>query len=247
MIGGVQKGGTTALDKFLRQHPEVCMSVEKEAHFFDFDTAYFGPDRAPNIATYHRMFAPKTGSKVVGEATPIYLFLPHIPERIAAYSSGMKWIILLRNPIERAYSQYLMEFRRGTESWPFEKALRWEWARNLVPQSINDSRCSRRCHSYMARGMYASQLLNLWRHFPKDQTLILLSEELLDLHDETLERVTKFLGVGSLSVPHERVHTAGSDKEMSPEARKILSRALRPEIEKVGRLLGRDLSSWMAS
>src|SRR6266478_3510531 len=105
VIGGTQKGGTSALDSFLRQHPDICMpDTKKELHFFDReadDTDY---------KKYHANFRPKPEHRVIGEASPIYMYWETAPHRIWKYNSKMKWILALRNPVDRAF--YAHQVRR---------------------------------------------------------------------------------------------------------------------------------------
>ena len=96
VIGGAQKGGTSALDSFLRQHPEICMpTTRKELHFFDRE------EENRDYKKYHRNFKPKKNQhRVIGEASPIYMYWETAPYRIWKYNPQMKWILALRNPVE---------------------------------------------------------------------------------------------------------------------------------------------------
>ena len=113
LIAGTQKGGTTALDAYLRNHPEICMASVKEAHFFD-NERYFQPKQS-NYHEYHSLFKPQRSHRILGEATPIYMYWKSAPARIRQYNSRMKIIIILRNPIERAYSHWYMEQGRNND------------------------------------------------------------------------------------------------------------------------------------
>src|ERR1035437_6839293 len=113
VIGGTQKGGTTALDVFLRQHPEICMAETcKEVHFFDQKKNFAGQ---PDYKHYHAFFRPEPPHQVVGDATPIYMYGEAAPIRIKSYNPKMKWILALRNPVERAFSAWNMETKRQAE------------------------------------------------------------------------------------------------------------------------------------
>src|SRR4051795_9448938 len=114
VIGGTQKGGTSALDAFLRQHPQICMpESRKELHFFDREENFARP---PKYRKYHANFRPGPGHRVTGEATPIYMYWDAAPARIWSYNPAMKWILVLRNPVERAFSAWNMETKRGAEN-----------------------------------------------------------------------------------------------------------------------------------
>src|SRR3954467_8830385 len=95
VIGGTQKGGTSALDSFLRQHPQICMpKSRKEIHFFDLETNF---GARPSYRKYHENFRPGPEHLAIGEATPIYMYWEPAPHRIWSYNSEMKWILVLRN------------------------------------------------------------------------------------------------------------------------------------------------------
>ena len=124
VIGGTQKGGTSALDSFLRQHPEICMpESKKELHYFDREENFAGK---PNYKKYHANFKPGPAHRVIGEATPIYMYWNAAPQRIRDYNPEMKWILVLRNPVERAFSAWNMETKRGAENLPFREAVERE-------------------------------------------------------------------------------------------------------------------------
>src|SRR6266478_3235889 len=124
IIGGTQKGGTSALDSFLRQHPEIGMpATKKELHYFDREENF---TKRPDYKKYHARFQPESRHRVIGEATPIYMYWNSAPYRIWNYNLEMKWILVLRNPVERAYSAWNMETKRGKEKLSFAEAIEKE-------------------------------------------------------------------------------------------------------------------------
>src|SRR3954470_7937054 len=148
VIGGTQKGGTSALNRFLRQHPEICMPDErKELHYFDREEEFRG---RPNYKHYHANFKPQRGQRVLGEATPIYMYWEPAPRRIWSYNPQMKWILLLRDPAERAFSHWHMARARDEETLPFAQAIAQEpeRCREALP-------LQHRVYSYIDRGFYA--------------------------------------------------------------------------------------------
>src|ERR1700761_3269521 len=120
LVAGVQKGGTTALFDYLGDEPGLSLAREKELHFFDDESQDWA---APNTAAYHAAFAPFDG-RPRGEATPIYVYWPNSLARIRAYNPAMKLIVVLRDPVQRAWSHWRMEFARGVETRPFAWCIR---------------------------------------------------------------------------------------------------------------------------
>lgn len=196
VIGGVQKGGTTALATFMAQHPDVRLPIGKEAHVFD------APDfhETWDAATVDERFKPhfdedEPVSAVHGDATPIYCFHPRLVARIARYNPAMRWILILRHPVDRAISHWRMETGRGDEGWPLWAAALFERLRLAGHQDDFSAGSPLRRHSYLARGDYARQLDVLYRFFPRDQVLLLRNEELAQAPEKVLERVWHFLGL----------------------------------------------------
>ena len=209
LIGGVQKGGTTALAQFVAQHPQVVLPRGKEAHVFD------APDFDPHAtvetvdASYAAHFMdealPTSGaSRLYGDATPIYCFHPTLIQRIARYNPAMRWIVLLRHPVERAVSHYQMERGRGDEHWPMLPAMvleRWR----LRGHAEDFSHGSPLRHfSYRARGDYARQLATLYAHFPAQQVLVLRNDALAQQPEAVMAQVWAFLQLPALPAEQMR-------------------------------------------
>ena len=195
VIGGVQKGGTTALAQYLAAHPGIRLPTGKEAHVFDapgFDDAW---DAATVDAQYAAHFPQHAADVLLGDATPFYLFHPDVVARIARYNPGMRWIILLRDPATRALSQFNMERERGREHMPLWFAVlmeRWRIRGDAEPFA-RGSRLRR--HSYRARGDYARQLDHLLTLFPREQVLLIRSEDLLRDPHAHVSEACAFLGL----------------------------------------------------
>lgn len=197
VIGGVQKGGTTALASFLAAHPDVALPSGKEAHVFDapdFDDAW---SAAQVDARYAAHFASRDDGMVRlhGDATPLYCFHPLLVQRIARYNPAMRWILILRDPVERAISHYNMERARGDESWPMWAAMLLEPWRLRAHWHDFSSASPLRRHSYRSRGDYARQLDVLLQHFPRGQLLLLRNAELAGDPEQVMRRVWIFLGL----------------------------------------------------
>ncbi|HEY9217008.1 MAG TPA: sulfotransferase domain-containing protein, partial [Phenylobacterium sp.] len=170
IVAGVQKGGTTALHDYLTEHPHVTLANVKEVHFFDDESQDWA---APDYGAFHAHF-PTERRAACGEITPIYIYWPNSLERIAAYNPAMKIVVLLRDPVERAFSQWRMEASRGAETHAFSWCIRQGRARLFDAEPWGHHRE----FSYVERGFYGEQIERLFSVFPREQTLILRSDAL---------------------------------------------------------------------
>ena len=181
LVIGAMKGGTTSLWEYLRQHPQVHMSPTKEIHYFDAD-AHF----SRGVGWYERNFEGATDQHaVVGEVTPAYTRFPlhrDVPRRAAALVPGARLVYVLRDPVERIRSHYLHHRMLGMESAPF--------ARAVVEHS-----------TYVDTSRYAMQLEQWMRHFPREQLLVITSEQLRVQQQVTMQQVYAFLGVDPAWTP----------------------------------------------
>ncbi|MDY6937084.1 MAG: sulfotransferase domain-containing protein [Cyanobacteriota bacterium] len=239
LIVGTQKGGTSALHTFLSDHPEICLPKKKEAHFFDKGD-FWGYSQA-NYDDYHRLFETDDRTRVCGEATPAYMYWKQSPKRICQYNRAMKLIFILRNPIERAYSNYMMQVKRGIETLPFSEAIRVEKIRRLRKFPRQD-----RLFSYVDKGFYVRQIERMERYFSRSQMLFLKTEDLSDRHTETVDKVCEFIGVSPLNHQAAKRVFSNTYEPMSVADRQFLQERYRAEIAKLETLLGWDCSSWMA-
>lgn len=202
-IVGAQKCGTTALGRFLGQHPEIAFCAG-EVHLFD------APDYSPCWtparinARYRQALGEHANARVRGECTPVYMFLPGVAEQLARYNPRLKLIVLLRDPVQRAISAYYMEKGRGVETKPLWLALLlapWRCFLEKEPRALG---AAQRWATYRRRGLYSKQLRNLYRHFDPAQVLVLQNANLRHHHDAVLQRTFAFLGVAE----HVRVPAA---------------------------------------
>lgn len=196
LVGGVQKAGTSALARYLAAHPRLRLPAAKEAHVFDATDFDDGWTPAQVDLRYASLFdgAP-VDRALLGDATPFYLVHPRVVARIARYNPNMRWIVLLRDPAERALSHFHMERQRGTERWPLWPALLLErWRLLGHRQDLRRSSPLRR-HGYRLRGDYARQLDALYAHFPPAHVLLLRSERLREQPAACVQEACAFLGV----------------------------------------------------
>jgi hypothetical protein len=215
IIAGVQKAGTTALFDYLGDEPGLSLSSEKEVHFFDDDARGWG---TPDYRAYHAHFAAPDG-RPRGEATPIYLYWPNSLERIRAYNPAMKLIVVLRDPVTRAWSHWKMEYARGVETRPFAWCIREGRQRLFAADAAN----ARPPHtkpwgfdrevSYVERGFYGEQIARLLGLFPRDQVLLLTSEGLRTDPGAALAEVRGFLGLPKGAQPVAREAHVGREMD----------------------------------
>src|SRR4051794_30084604 len=238
VIGGTQKGGTSALDSFLRQHPQVCMPKStKEIHFFDQEKNL---STGPSYLKYHDNFQPQPAHIAIGEATPIYMYWESAPYRIWSYNPEMKWILVLRNPVERAFSAWNMEKERGEEPLSFAEAIVREPARCRKALPLQH-----RIFSYIDRGFYAHQVRRIFNIFGRDQCLILLNEDLKTNHSATMSKVFAFLGVDDSFLPKPaKVFQQNYKRPLKRELSEKLTEIFYFDIKELEHLIGRDLSRW---
>ena len=196
VIAGVQKGGTTALFDYLGDYPDIALSDRKEVHFFDDEDIDWA---APDYGAYHARF-PTPDGRPTGEATPIYIYWPNSLERMAAYNPAMKVIVMLRDPVERAFSQWRMEYARGAETEPFHWCIRAGRQRLFQAEPWGHHRE----FSYVERGLYGEQIERLYGLFPREQVLVLTAEGLQADPAATLSAVRRFLGLRQAPAPAPR-------------------------------------------
>ena len=207
---GAQKAGTTALYAYLRWHPGITGPSWKEVSFFD--RHWWRGE-----AWYRGQFPLRAGERLVGEASPSYLFHPLAPERARSLVPDARLVALLRDPVDRAYSQYQHEVALGREPLSFEDALAAEdeRLRGEVERLVADPRAFSRAwwdHSYASRGRYAEQLERWLAVFPREQLLVVRTEDLGERPAETYASILSFLGAD----PHE---LAGVPARLRPRLR----------------------------
>ena len=249
LIIGAQRAGTTSLFKYLVQHPAVGRPfLGKGAHFFDTnDSADLDAYRAYFPTTAYKWYvkASRRMGFVTGEGSPYYLAHPHAPYRIAETLPDVKLIALLRDPVERAFSHYQHEVARGFEDLPFAAALEQEPTRlaGEVERMRSDpsyNSFALQHHSYLSRGRYAEQLEVWYGLFPKEQILVLRSEDLFSDPERIYLDVLRFLGLPSLSLREYEVFNPRTYTDMGAEARTRLVEYFAEPNERLYDLVGVD-------
>jgi hypothetical protein len=246
VVIGAQKCGTSFLYRLLVQHPDVKPAFVKEVHYFDLN---FGK----GDSWYRSRFPLQVRKKrtyITGESSPYYLFHPHAPRRAATVIPEAKLIVLLRNPVDRAYSHYQHQVARvwgeGHETLTFEEAIEAEERRlageleKLLRNEQYDSR-NYRSYSYLSRGIYIDQIAAWLRFFDRDQMLILRSEDLFINAGGTLKTLLDFLGLAHWTpktpayIPNKREYT-----DLSPAIRQQLDEYFRLHNRRLYEFLGVD-------
>ncbi len=207
IIIGVQKGGTSSLIQLLKQHKHIRTSFFKEVHYYDLNY-----DKGSN---WYKAFFPfkKNGSYIYGEASPYYIFHPGVPERVYKDNPATKLILLLRDPIDRCYSQFQMERRKGKEKLEtFEDAIAAEETRTKISIDTNNNdnfTADHQTYTYLARGRYKEQIDRWLKYFSKDQLLIIQSEKFFADPVGVTTTVHSFLGVEPISPKDTRPKNKG--------------------------------------
>lgn len=234
LIIGAQKAGTTALYDFIKQHPKV-VKKKLEVHFFDINF-FLGVD------WYQAQFAERpTPDHIIGDKSPYYMFHPYVPERVHSLYPKVKIIAILRNPVDRAYSQYWMNVRSANETLSFEKALKAEHKRlKGENDNIKDPTYPCRNHrrfSYLSRGIYVEQLRNWLTYFPREQLWVISSDDLRNDANTVLNQIFEFLGLPphQISILHPDKHS--QYEPMDPNLRKSLVEYYRPYNEELEKFL----------
>lgn len=218
IIGG-KKCGTTSLYNLLTQHPHVEPAASKELHYFDllFDEG---------TEWYRRCFpAPRWEDgrwTITGEATP-YIASRVAPKRMAEVAPRTRLIALLRNPVDRAYSDYQQVVRKGREPQTFEEAVGSESS------------------EYLSRSVYVDQLLRWSEFFAEEQTLVLKSEDFFERPQETLKLVHGFLDLPYWELEAPEIRNKGTYKQqMAPTTRQRLEEYFEPYNRRLYEYLGVD-------
>jgi hypothetical protein len=241
---GAQKAGTTALYAYLRWHPAITGPSWKEVSFFD--RHWWRGE-----AWYRGQFPLRPRGRLVGEASPSYLFHPLAPERARAVVPDAKLVALLRDPVDRAYSQYQHEVALHREPLSFEDALAAEddRTRGEVDRLLADPRAFSRPwwdHTYAARGLYAEQLERWLAVFPREQLLVVTTDELGERPGEAYASILTFLG----APPHQLdEYPRVFDRDyapMEPHTRAALEARFAEPNRRLEALLGRSLG-WGAA
>ena len=260
MIIGAQKGGTTSLHKYLLQHPRLISPEKKELHFFD-------KTENSDISDYTKQFPVRFLSNQLSfESTPSYLYYPLTAKRVYEYNPKLKFLVLLRNPVERAYSAWNM-FRKHAE-FPekvkiykengaressnrlFEFFYKNEfpsfeaWMESEIGNTLDVSILE---PSIIRRGYYKTQIENWFSYFAKEQFLFIDSKELKKEPLKILNNISNFLGIEDFEGSKLNLgikHKSEYESPIKEETSRYLLKHYQKKNEGLDKLIGLKLD-WL--
>ena len=246
---GVQRGGTTSLFRTLREHPQAMRArFRKGVNYFDLNYYrgmrwYQGQFPVAEIA---RRRTARDGGPVAFEASGYYLYHPFALERLAHDLPATKLVVMLRDPVERAFSAHKHEYARGFEHESFERALELEDERlageiERMRANIRYESLSHRHHSYRHRGHYAEQLERAFSFFPREQVYVVDSEAYFDQPAREYRQLLAFLGLHPHQPARFRQVNSRPSGPMPAKTRQMLEEYYAPHNERLAKLLGRPL------
>ncbi len=195
---GAYRCGTTSLYRSLRQHPQVFLPLEKEPNFFAVDGnpeagAVLRSRSTVTPSDYHALYASASPGQKTGDISPEYLRNPRVASRLAEVAPRAPLVAVLRNPIERAWSDYLLHVRDGDEPC--------DLLRDALAQQAQRQQVEHRGGHYLDSGFYATQLARYFALFPRNQIQVHLFEELMQDRQTVLAQMFRHIGVDAAFVP----------------------------------------------
>lgn len=251
IIIGAQRSGTSSLFHMLKRHPQIKKPIVNEIHFFDnhyqrgtwWYRAHFARRKTLRQARHPR---------VTFDKTPFLLFSPEAPRRVAETLPDVRLVVLLRNPVDRALSNFRKAHQHGLEKIAsFEEAIAAEPERlRKEAEAFERGEITQRPHyrrrAYVARGKYDEYLADWFEHFDRSQFFIRPSEELFDDPVTVTNDLARWLGLRPFPARRQRkfrnVNATPSTHTMRAETRTRLEDLYRPHVERLERLVGRQFS-----
>lgn len=237
LIIGAQKAGTTSLYEYLVEHPDILPTKTKEVHYFD--------ENYHRGTSWYRSYFPLeelTDNKITGEASPLYIFRPEVPQRVKALLPDVKIILLLRDPAKRAISHIHHMKRKGLEKRSLDELFADGFDARLHAEDALTDPWRQKIYSYLSRGLYARQLKEWFRYFDREQFLILKSE---DLYKDTAGLYAKTLDFLEMhpygGVNFEKAHNQHAYKRPDEELLASLQQWYKPHNDELEALLGRSM------
>ena len=249
LIIGAQKCGTTSLYEYLIQHPDIYAATTKEVGYFD---RYYQKGlpwyRSQFPSAFRKWYVRLTLGRtfLTGEASTGYILNPHALKRISKIVPKAKLILMLRNPVDRAYSHYQHTLRMKRESLSFEEAAKKEperigdtWKRMLEDENYYNLDIAR--YAYLKTGLYIDQVRLLMRFFSPDQVMIIKNENFDADPSGVVRQTLEFLGVQIQEPLDYSRHNTGEYRDMDASVRKNLIDYFRPYNQQLYQFLGVNL------
>jgi len=240
VIAGAQKSGTTTLDALLRLHPALQMARRKETHFFDDETRdWDAPDYGPLDACYDA-----ADGRMRGESTPITLYWRPAIRRLVRYNPDIKALLMLRDPVTRAFAQWKKTYAEGRETLTFADAIRAYPGR---VQELAETEGLERHFSYVERGFYGAQIDYLTSLVPRVHCEIF--EEFLGNRAAALARIAEFLEIAPFKLALPDLHRHPAKKCDYPSILRDedvahLRALYREDTRALEAFLGRPIPAW---
>lgn len=229
LIIGAQKSGTTALSYNLNQHPYIFMPIENgeiEIHYFDKDVLW----KEKNIHWYMKHFVKP--NCLQGEKTPEYLFSHKCHKRMQSILPNVKLIILLRNPVDRAYSQW------NHFNQIYEQSKYWGWVKTDFENAIESNQ------GLLLRGEYINQINHLLKFYNKEQIYIGIAEKMKKNPKEEMKNIYTFLNIPHFYGEYKNRHVRSYNELMNPVTRKKLIAHYKTLNDRLFDLLGYKINEW---
>jgi len=241
IIIGVDKGGTSSLYDYLIQHPQIKPCVVKEPNYF---AMYYDRGMSWYKSCFPTQFS-KKNNFITGEASTQYYWYPHTAQRIKNSFPNIKLILLLRNPIDRAFSHYNMNVRGAKEDLTFEDAIDEEHQRidSEYKKILDDPYYFSPKYSlqaYISKSLYINILPNWLKHFKKSQFLIIKSEDFYADPDKIYNQTLSFLNLKPFHLEKYHIVRQGKYDGLNPDTRKKLTEFFKPYNEKLYSYLDRN-------
>ena len=229
---GAQKAGTTSFINYMNQHPSIYM-YDKELHFFDTQEL-----NKESIIEYEKNFKPPNNKFIIGEKTPSLYYLQYSIDRIYDYDPNMKLVLILREPISRAYSQYNMD-NSNIDSF-LDNIIKYK------DINLKDIKSNKENPYNIVRGFYNEHIEYILSKFPKENLYIGISEEIKNNKNYEYNKIFNFLGcIENINIDITQDTRIGKyEKNISNNDAKVLYNIYKPHNEKLYNILGRKIDIW---
>jgi hypothetical protein len=228
LIVGAQNCGTESLYGYLAHHLQIIKEGSRDIHFFDLNfergVEWYSKQLTRSVA----------GEKVLlWEMSPYYIYHPLVAERVYKCFPDVKLIVMLQNPVKRAWMHYHLEVASGCEKLDFEKAIASEPDRlkgeiEKIQSDENYYSFNHQHYSYLSRGIYVEQIKNWLDYFPREQLLILKSEDFYANIEKVFSEVLNFLDISATAIKEYQINHIDRYSQMPPEIEQKLINYFKP-------------------